>query len=88
MKWLTPLPLEQFTEFYYSQFDQDRSALAPLYVSEMMLQWRFRLKSVLITLKRDNSMLTFESDSVAGAANIVGKLAVRPLCLRLCGWLY
>ncbi|RDW88910.1 nuclear transport factor 2 [Coleophoma cylindrospora] len=49
---------QQFTKFYYEQFDADRKQLAPLY--------------------RDNSMLTFESASVAGAAGIVGKLSELP----------
>ena len=35
---LTVLPPEQFTEFYYNQFDQDRKALAPLYVSDKTFQ--------------------------------------------------
>lgn len=34
MHMLTP-DSEQFTEFYYNQFDQDRSQLAPLYVSKI-----------------------------------------------------
>ncbi|KAH6678657.1 nuclear transport factor 2 [Halenospora varia] len=49
---------KQFTEFYYNQFDADRTQLAPLY--------------------RDQSMLTFESASVAGAAGIVEKLSSLP----------
>jgi len=49
---------QQFTQFYYNQFDQDRKQLVPLY--------------------RENSMLTFESASVQGAAGIVEKLAGLP----------
>ncbi|RDL41829.1 Nuclear transport factor 2 [Venustampulla echinocandica] len=49
---------KQFTEFYYNQFDQDRTQLAALY--------------------RENSMLTFESASVAGAPGIVEKLTSLP----------
>ncbi|KAL3427990.1 nuclear transport factor 2 [Phlyctema vagabunda] len=49
---------QQFTKFYYDQFDADKTQLAPLY--------------------RDNSMLTFESASIAGTAGIVEKLSNLP----------
>ncbi|KAI4130341.1 MAG: hypothetical protein LQ338_001776 [Usnochroma carphineum] len=45
---------QQFTQFYYTTFDENRSNLAALY--------------------REQSMLTFESDAVQGAAPIVEKL--------------
>jgi hypothetical protein len=63
---------EQFVEFYYNQFDTDRKQLAPLYVSLLYLN----LIYILIICQRDNSMLTFESASVAGSVGIVEKLSV------------
>ncbi|KAI0009200.1 NTF2-like protein [Xylariaceae sp. FL0662B] len=47
-----------FVQYYYNQFDQDRSGLQSLY--------------------RDNSMLTFESDSFKGAPSITEKLVSLP----------
>ncbi|OQD76025.1 hypothetical protein PENDEC_c005G05179 [Penicillium decumbens] len=49
---------QQFVEFYYQTFDNNRSGLAPLY--------------------RDQSMLTFETSSVQGAASITEKLISLP----------
>jgi len=48
----------QFTTFYYTTFDNDRSQLQPLY--------------------RDNSMMTFETNQVEGAAKIIEKLVNLP----------
>lgn len=50
--------IEQFVEFYYKTFDENRASLAGLY--------------------RDNSMLTFETESILGAANVVAKLTSLP----------
>jgi hypothetical protein len=69
----TDLYSEQFVEFYYNQFDADRKQLAPLYVSLLYLD----LIHILTICQRDNSMLTFESASVAGSVGIVEKLSVR-----------
>lgn len=69
----TNLRPEQFVAFYYNQFDSDRKQLAPLYVRLLYLEVIQRLT----ICKRDNSMLTFESDSLAGAGGIVEKLSVR-----------
>jgi hypothetical protein len=71
---LTLISLEQFTEYYYNQFDADRKQLAPLYVSCSVLE---TLLCLLTTYQRDNSMLTFESASVGGVLGIVDKLSVR-----------
>ncbi|KOC16292.1 putative nuclear transport factor NTF-2 [Aspergillus flavus AF70] len=49
---------QQFVEFYYKTFDENRASLAGLY--------------------RDNSMLTFETESILGAANVVAKLTSLP----------
>ena len=73
LRWIeTNFYSEQFVEFYYNQFDADRKQLAPLYVS--LLYWD--LLHLLTVCQRENSMLTFESASVAGAAGIVEKLSV------------
>ncbi|OGM42262.1 putative nuclear transport factor NTF-2 [Aspergillus bombycis] len=45
---------EQFVEFYYNTFDNQRGNLLGLY--------------------RNDSMLTFENDSILGASNIIEKL--------------
>ncbi|PMD55722.1 nuclear transport factor 2 domain-containing protein [Hyaloscypha bicolor E] len=55
---------KQFVEFYYHQFDADRKQLAPLYI--------------LTIRQRENSMLTFESASIAGVGGIVEKLSCLP----------
>lgn len=68
--------LEQFTEFYYKTFDEDRKNLAALYVGNLRIGRGFGLRLTL-SLQRDNSMLTFESAAVGGAAGIVEKLVVR-----------
>jgi hypothetical protein len=65
---------EQFTEYYYNQFDADRKQLAPLYASLSVLE---TLLCLLMLYQRDNSMLTFESASVGGVLGIVDKLSVR-----------
>ncbi|OEJ81904.1 Nuclear transport factor 2 [Hanseniaspora osmophila] len=49
---------QQFTEFYYNQFDSDRTQLGNLY--------------------REQSMLTFETSQLQGAADIVEKLVSLP----------
>jgi hypothetical protein len=62
----------QFVQFYYKQFDEDRKQLAPLYVRVLLLE----ILQALTICQRDHSMLTFESDSHAGALAIVEKLGV------------
>ncbi|KAE8328744.1 hypothetical protein BDV39DRAFT_61804 [Aspergillus sergii] len=49
---------QQFVDFYYKTFDENRAQLAGLY--------------------RDQSMLTFETSSVQGVANINEKLTSLP----------
>jgi hypothetical protein len=66
---------EQFTDFYYKTFDEDRQNLAALYVGIDGACWHKCLR-LTCHAKRDNSMLTFETAAIAGAAGIVEKLVV------------
>jgi hypothetical protein len=68
----TNFQVDQFVDFYYKQFDADRKQLAPLYVSPLYLE----VIQILTIHQRENSMLTFESASIAGAGGIVEKLSV------------
>lgn len=72
---------QQFTQFYYNQFDSDRKGLAPLYVSSRKCLFRAHLalhsrSRFLNPLQRDHSMLSFEGQQFQGASAIVEKLAV------------
>lgn len=84
---------EQFVEFYYQTFDGNRAGLTPLYVSapfqlpsprsidtEPTIDLYEEFEHMLIGIgcgQRDQSMLTFETSSVQGAAAITEKLTVR-----------
>jgi hypothetical protein len=68
----TNFQVDQFVDFYYKQFDADRKQLAPLYVSPLYLE----VIQILTIHQRENSMLTFESASIAGVGGIVEKLSV------------
>jgi hypothetical protein len=68
----TNFQVDQFVDFYYKQFDADKKQLAPLYVSPLYLE----VIQILTIHQRENSMLTFESASIAGAGGIVEKLSV------------
>ncbi|KAL8680678.1 MAG: hypothetical protein Q9186_003163 [Xanthomendoza sp. 1 TL-2023] len=78
---------EQFTQYYYSTFDENRSNLAALYTprkdakAPTLSNSRTRSKRKLMNLvynQRDQSMLTFESASVQGTSGIVQKLVDLP----------
>lgn len=64
----------QFTQYYYSTFDTDRSKLAPLYVR--LSNEDNAIPVDLTSLQRPRSMLTFERDQILGTNAIVEKLTV------------
>ncbi|KAI4279817.1 MAG: hypothetical protein L6R35_006021 [Caloplaca aegaea] len=77
---------QQFTDFYYTTFDRNRSDLAALYVRSSSTLYRQTPPPFFYSYKtrpalRDQSMLTFESSPVQGASGIVEKLVVRPSLL-------
>lgn len=65
---------KQFTTFYYTTFDADRSQLAPLYVRPSNENNAIRVD--LTTVQRRGSMLTFEKTQHLGVDAIVEKLTV------------
>lgn len=65
---------KQFTKFYYSTFDTDRSQLTPLYVR--LSNENDAIRVDLTTVQRQASMLTFERDQILGAPAIIEKLTV------------
>ncbi|KAL8732869.1 MAG: hypothetical protein Q9166_002470 [cf. Caloplaca sp. 2 TL-2023] len=67
---------QQFTQFYYTTFDENRSNLAALYLFSIRMKNTQLMKSDL--QQRDQSMLTFESASVQGTSGIVDKLVNLP----------
>jgi hypothetical protein len=66
----------QFTKFYYSTFDSDRSNLGSLYVSSLITQFTCP-HGLLTILQKDVSMLTFEGTAIQGSTAIIEKLTVR-----------
>ncbi|CEQ39804.1 SPOSA6832_01377, partial [Sporobolomyces salmonicolor] len=75
---------KQFTDFYYQQFDSDRSGLAPLYVCPPCIlltairHLELTLRLGAQSIQREHSMLTFESQQIQGSAAIVEKLVGLP----------
>ena len=67
--------LEQFTQFYYNTFDQNRTDLAALYVCQNRMRF---LENILkkIFEQREQSMLTFETTALQGVSAIIEKLKV------------
>lgn len=69
---------EQFVEFYYNTFDNNRQQLASLYVRTTANELAHNEERKLTdTTQRDDSMLTFEQTPTQGVASIVTKLTVR-----------
>lgn len=72
---------KQFTDFYYTTFDSNRSSLLPLYVSDRReTHPSLGSNQSFPDYQRDGSMLTFEGSPILGGNAIVEKITVR--CLQ------
>lgn len=69
-------PTEQFTQFYYKTFDENRSALGALYVWNTFSTRKLSQSLTSRDVQKEQSMLTFENSPTQGTAAIAEKLVV------------
>ncbi|KAI4166163.1 MAG: hypothetical protein LQ342_000049 [Letrouitia transgressa] len=72
---------QQFTEFYYNTFDENRQQLAALYVHLPIPPLSITPLPIILAhmpVQRDQSMLTFETAAIQGTSGILEKLTSLP----------